>query len=235
MNWALFFGARSSAGIYDDLAKVVKELALIRSHIDPRLVQQHLDDVVAVTSEGDNKIYQFDAEYQEVSNAIGVSLASRDDPEKSFEPTSVGKILGVMYDFKNWLWWIDDKKWVELTLMMAKVRDRKAVSNGHMKSLMGKVNHMMCTIEGGPWKRGFLLALCDHNGEAQYEVEVTSLAKIQAGWWVVNLRAAREHTLIMDPRNMMRYDRVKSWCDAAVGAKDKIKNGACDVLSSGHW
>ena len=45
---ALVFGAISSPGIYDDLAKVVLGIALLRARFPRELVSQHLDDVVSV-------------------------------------------------------------------------------------------------------------------------------------------------------------------------------------------
>ena len=42
----LTFGGASSAGIYDDMAKLVKDLAILASGVDDRMVNQVLDDVV---------------------------------------------------------------------------------------------------------------------------------------------------------------------------------------------
>ena len=47
----LIFGGVSSAGIYDDLAKVVLDLAILQSGIDPQMVNQYLDNVVACNSQ----------------------------------------------------------------------------------------------------------------------------------------------------------------------------------------
>ena len=41
------FGGVASAGIFDGGAKIVKELAIIKSEVDPEKVTQVLDDVVA--------------------------------------------------------------------------------------------------------------------------------------------------------------------------------------------
>ena len=71
----LTFGCASSAGIYDDLAKLVRDLAILASGADRRLINQVLDDVVAVGMEGDGSVDRFYKAYRNISREIGVSLA----------------------------------------------------------------------------------------------------------------------------------------------------------------
>ena len=60
------FGSKSSAGIFDDLAKVVKDLVCIKSRIDDRMVNQVLDDAVACDMEGDGSVFSFYKAYREI-------------------------------------------------------------------------------------------------------------------------------------------------------------------------
>ena len=52
----LTFRGVASAGIFDDGAKTMKELATIKSGVDPTLVTQVLDDVVACGAQGDGTV-----------------------------------------------------------------------------------------------------------------------------------------------------------------------------------
>ena len=60
----MIFGCSSSAGIFDDQAKLVKEMAVRASKIDERQVNQVLDDVVACGPEGDGSVNKFYQKYR---------------------------------------------------------------------------------------------------------------------------------------------------------------------------
>ena len=98
-------------------------------------------------------MYVFDQVYSDLAKEVGVKLAPRSDPDKSFAPCSEGKVLGVMYNTEKWTWWVDESKHNELLQMMAIVRDSMYVSNGHMMKLNGKINHMVGCVPGGEWQR----------------------------------------------------------------------------------
>ena len=231
----MVFGTVSSPGIYDDLAKVILGLVLQRSDMDKRLVQQHLDDVVAVAGKGGDSIWRFDEEYTKVAKEMGVKLASRDDPDKSFGPQDEGKVLGLMYNLKKFTWWIDQRKYAELMGLLDMVVNSVIVKNELVLALMGKINHMMWVVEDGPWQRGFLMKLGDSGKPGHIEMVVSALARKQADWWMRNLRAAVKHSLILDTRLMMRSSRIRAWCDAAGGVEEKVKNGVGGVIDGGFW
>ena len=81
---ALVFGAASSPGIYTDLAAIPLFIAIKRSGIREDLVGMHLDDVVAVGDENRPDIWDFDKAYRQTAKEVGISLADRTDPDKSF-------------------------------------------------------------------------------------------------------------------------------------------------------
>ena len=90
----LTFGCSSSAGIYDDSAKLIKELAENSSLMDSRMVIQVLDDFVACGRQGDGSVYQFYLAYIAICDEVGVSLADGTDPDKAFPASHFGKVLG---------------------------------------------------------------------------------------------------------------------------------------------
>ena len=231
----LVFGASSSPGIFDDLAKVIKELAIILAAGDERLVQQHLDDVVNCGTEGYGTVNKFYRAYREVVDEVGVSLADGSDPDKAFSATYCGKVLGVEYNLREWRWWLPENKLVEIVLMLARVRDSETVWNGEMLSLNGKLNHYMWLIPGGAWQRGFLLQLQESKEQYYLEVRVTDLARIQADWWMTNIMAARESSPIPDPRLMSSMTGRRIFSDAAGGAEGKLKNGAGGLCPPYNW
>ena len=75
------FGCSSSAGLYDHLTKLLRELATIASGADDWLINQILDDVVGCSHEGDPMIKQFYDAYRAISEEVGVSLADKTDPD----------------------------------------------------------------------------------------------------------------------------------------------------------
>ena len=93
-------------GIYDRFAKVVLFIALQMAGMPPSLVVQQIDDVVACGPPDGKLVEKFDKAYIEVADKLGVALASRDDPDKSFAPTTRGQVLGIWYDSDDW--WIGD-------------------------------------------------------------------------------------------------------------------------------
>ena len=100
----LTFGCTSSAGHFDDSAKLIKDMAQKVSNIDREMVNQVLDDVVACGAEGDGTVARFYKAYRDICEAVGISLADESDPDKAFNSSHVGKVLGIMYDLKQWRW-----------------------------------------------------------------------------------------------------------------------------------
>ena len=84
----LVFGCASAAGIFDRAAKVVLSLVLLASGFPGEMTVQHLDDVCAADQAGSKRLLVFDDSYKKIAHIIGVKLAPRDDPEKSFGPTT---------------------------------------------------------------------------------------------------------------------------------------------------
>ena len=123
------------------------------------MVNQVLDDVVACGAESDGSVGKFYKAYRQVCDELGVSLANEVDPDKAFNTTHVGKVLGIMYDLKEWRWWLSDDKLIPLLLLLREVVENDAVTNGAMMTLNGKLNHYMHLVPGGCWQRGFLLNL----------------------------------------------------------------------------
>ena len=231
----LTFGCASSAGIYDDLAKLVRDLAIVDSGVDRRLVNQVLDDVVTVGTEGDGSVDRFYKAYRQICQEIGVSLADESDRDKAFSASHYGKVLGIEYDLRRWVWRIPQDKLTPLLWMLEEVVKNTHIENHLAMSLNGKLNHYMWLVPHGPWQRGFLLRLQISSKPPTYKVKVSALAKEQASWWSVNLRAATKESTIMDPREMGSMDPVMVFTDAAGGNAAKLRNGAGSFCPPNDW
>ena len=221
----LTFGGVASAGIFDDGAKTVLDLALLDSGIDSGMVTQVLDDVVACGMQGDGSVGKFEQSYRDIASRVGVSLADGSDPEKAFTATHTGRVLGISYDLHKWTWWLAADKLVPLLHMLNQLKESEEVHNGFMQSLLGKLNHYMFLVPGGQWQRGFLLPLQDSRLPPMFMWLVSDLARLQAKWWLVNLRAAAVATSIQDLRPMETMTVKFVYTDAAGGAMEKKKNG----------
>ena len=142
----LIFGASSSAGIYDRLAKLVLLLVLTISKFPKDMVCQHLDDVVAAAPKDCSSIYHFDDTYYDVAKKIGVRLAPRDDPDKAFAPSTSGIILGIHYDTVLWKWRIPEDKLNNILHLIYDILGESQVDGALIESLAGKIIHIKALI-----------------------------------------------------------------------------------------
>ena len=96
----LIFGGVSSAGIFDRVNKIVIHISLTLAKLDPGLICQVLDDCCAAAPEHSTLLEEFDRTFHELAKDIGIKLAPRDDPDKSFAPQQRGVILGFAKCYK---------------------------------------------------------------------------------------------------------------------------------------
>ena len=83
-----------------------------------------------------------------------MSLADRSDKDKSFAPSTTGKVLGVDYDTENFSWTIRQDKMTRILLMLKEAVDSETISVEHMLSLKGKLIHYMFLVPGGMYRLG---------------------------------------------------------------------------------
>jgi hypothetical protein len=115
----LIFGAVSSAGLYDRLAKVVLDLVIRHAKFPPEMVIQYLDDVCAASPQGCPSLRAFQEAYRTLAADLGVKLAPYTDPDKAFCCSTVGVILGIQYDTDNWTWSTPQRNSLECWLSYA--------------------------------------------------------------------------------------------------------------------
>ncbi len=145
----LIFGGVSSAEKFDDAAKLVLDLVCRRAGFPRNMVCQHLDDVCAAAAAGSDALHRFDEAFQEVAQDIGVELAPRDDPEKSFGPRTRGVVFGVEYDTVRWTWAIPEEKLKRTCSMLQAAIDKQVIGAKDMRSLAGKLIHVKPLVPAG--------------------------------------------------------------------------------------
>ena len=131
------------------MAKIVLFIVVRESGIDKDLVRQHLDDCCASGPADSMVIDRFDAVFFKVAEELGVKLAPRDDPDKSFGPSTSGTILGVHYDTVSWTWAVPQDKLIRLLHDIAAIMAVDEIAQDRIWSVVGKIQHVKPLVPGG--------------------------------------------------------------------------------------
>ena len=146
----LVFGASSSAGLFDRLAKIVLHIVLARSGMPRRCVIQHLDDVCSASPRSSDRAPIFYNTFKSACRDLGVKLAPEGDRDKEFGPSTQGVVLGIVYDTLTWTWTIKEDK---LSTILNKIHDcmeNVSMTLRDVKSLCGKLIDIRCLSLVGP-------------------------------------------------------------------------------------
>ena len=180
----LIFGGVSSAGIFDRTAKLVLFIVIARSGIDRQLVCQHLDDCCAAGPAGSAVLERFDAEFFAVAEELGLKLASRDDPDKSFGPSTQGTVLGVYYDTISWTWAIPQDKLIKILHDIQFILDAESVVHQEkIWSVVGKLLHVKPLVSQGRFNMYHLILANSFSDDAKALVPVSRELKRQLWFW----------------------------------------------------
>ena len=232
----LVFGASSSAGIFDALAKLVLELVCRLSGLPMSWVCQHLDDIVGAAPADSSKLFEFDDTFQAVAGRLGVKLAPRNDPEKSFAPGKEGVVFGVWYSTTDWVWAIPQNKLIGLVKVIRSAVDKGHVKAKEAKSLVGKIINIKSLVPTGRFNVHHIMALgaeANRAAAAGQVLEVSQDCRQQLEFWHLMLIACNHKVAI--PRLPVRQPvwALQAFCDAAGGSMDALGRGTGGVL--GDW
>jgi hypothetical protein len=222
---ALIFGGSSSAGIFDDGAKVVLDLVCRKAQFPKEFVCQHLDDVCAAAADSSDAVHRFDAAFMEVAEFVGVKLAPRDDPDKSFGPSKKGTVFGIYYNTTDWTWCMPEKKLSRLIADITEALGANTVHEKEVKKIAGKILHIKPLIPGGKFHIDQIMKwLADSNRMDQ--VTVQPLVRQQLQFWTVLLRACSGHTTIPYPFDKPPAWAINAYTDAAGGSATNPASGS---------
>ena len=179
----LVFGGRSSAGLYDRLAKVVLALVLLFAGFPAEDVIQYLDDVCAAAPEGSVQLHKFEKAYRDIASHLGVLLASTDDPDKAFSPTTSGVVLGVHYDTVQWTWCIPPGKLARLLHQIRWIDSQEQVPQHEIWSVVGRILHYAPLIPCGKFNIAELIAAQSTSTDRLALVRISVALRRQLYFW----------------------------------------------------
>lgn len=227
----LVFGCVSSAGLFDRLAKLIIHIVAYRAEFDTQLVCQVLDDCCAAAPCGSTSLERFDAEFFNVASQLGISLAPRDDPKKSFGPATSGTVLGVDYDSVTWTWAINEEKLGRILSLIRDTMDSSSVELKSFQSLVGKLVHVKPLVAGAKFNLDHILrALKD----ATDSVVITAEVKRQLFFWFTMLQTCSALSSIPNPDAWLPPWALEVFTDAA-GGSWRSKGHGVGAVMVGWW
>ena len=229
----LVFGAASSPGIYDRLAKVVLGLAVKLSGFPRDMICQYLDDVCAAMRAGSPKLQQFRDAYFSVAEQLGVRLSPEDDPDKAFAPRTSGVVLGVHYDTVSWTWSIPADKLGRLERQVAEALAAETLAQSEVWSLVGRIVHYCPLVPAGRFNIGHLVRLNSVSTIKTARVVIDQAAKRQLEFWLLILKVSSGLAAIPGPALALPAWAIECFTDAAGGSGSTVGLGCGGV--SGDW
>lgn len=216
----LIFGSKSSVGLYDRLAKLVLFIVCKESGMPRSMVCQHLDDCAAAAPKDSQLVNNFDISFQRIAKELGVSLAPRDDPEKSFGPSTSGIIFGVHYDTVSWTWAIPHEKLLRILHLLQTSLSTRSISQGDMMSLCGKILDVKPLVPQGRFHIDHILmasALSDVKTEI---IHIDDQLAQQLEYWLIMLRVCSGRVSIPNPDLKLPAWALEFFTDASGGGFD---------------
>jgi hypothetical protein len=220
----LVFGGRSSAGIYDRLAKLVLKVVVLYCNFPADMVCQYLDDVCAAAAAGCPRLLQFESAYREVASHLGVQLAPTTDPDKAFSATTAGVVLGVQYDTVAWTWSIPQEKLARLLSQIRTAINIDYLRQFEVWSLVGRVLHYAPLVPSGKYNISALIQAHGQSSDRNELISLSPMFKKQLHFWWIMLKTVDKVSSIPRP------DKFPSWTfefftDAAGGSSNTLGLG----------
>ena len=230
----LIFGGVSSVSIFDRVAKVVLSVVQKASSTPAEQICQHLDDVCAAGPE--DMMVRFDETYKVVAERIGVKLAPRDDPEKSFGPSTQGVVLGVHYDTVGWTWAVPKERLDVILALLHDTLNMERIPAKTMETLVGKILHVKPLVPGSRFHVDKLqLAIGDIRREERRQEDAGESSPItvrktpqlvaQLLYWKVLLPACSGRVPIPKPGDQVPVGALDFYTDAAGGSLSSKGHG----------
>ena len=234
----LVFGGKSSAGLYDRLAKVVLWIALVRSLFPKHLCVQHLDDVCGASPAGTDHVDRFYNTYRHVCEMVGVTLADPTDKDKSFPPTTNGQVLGINYDTAEGLtgtWYLSEDKMAGIILMLEKAIEGEESSQQFIKSLCGKLIHIRFLVRNSKYRMGQIIIAANQTTNMSARVAVSDWCRSDMFWWKNALPVFSYRSELIDPDRKPGPLAVMSHTDAAGGSAKSFGRGVGMTIYPDIW
>ena len=228
----LIFGCASSAGIFDRLAKLVVHIVATKSHFPTNRICQHLDNCCAAAPANSDTLEVFDNTFTAIAAEIGVKLAPRDDPEKSFGPDTKGLILGIVYDTINWTWALNNEKLARLLNDIKLLLDADSTQQVKIWSIVGKIINIQPLIPEGRFNLCHLLELNCHSTNRNDVILLTPNFKKQLYFWFTMIKLCSGRGKLTDPDLKLPPWSIEVYTDADGGSMERPGLGVGAVANS---
>jgi hypothetical protein len=224
----LIFGSASSAGIFDDAAKVILDLVCRLAQFPVSMTCQHLDDICAASADK-KQLEDFNAAFRSVADQVGVRLAPLDAQDKAFGPQKSGTVFGIHYNTEDWTWSIPEKKLAGILLSIDSALTKACLSDKEVRSLMGKLINIKPLIPTGKFHVDHLMSAL---AEAQNckSIKLSFSCKRQLSLWALLLKSCNMRLSIPNVVTTMPPWSVEVFTDAAGGTLEAVGRGVGGVL-----
>ena len=230
---SLVFGCASSAGLFDRLAKLVLHIVVTKADFPARQVCQYLDNCCAASADA-SELSRYDEVFFEVAAQLGVELAPRSDPDKSFGPCTHGVVLGILYDTTTWLWAIPHEKWIRLLHDLKFLLQADVAPQEHIWKVMGKLIHVAPLVPCGKFNLLHIIKANSLSQNPKFPVELSPDLKRQVWFWFSMLQTCNGGVSIPDPDQRLPAWACDVYTDAAGGSLDGSARGV-GAVSATWW
>ncbi len=141
------FGASSSVQNFDILGNTITSLAKIGCGIPFHLIHRQLDDTPVTAPKKSGWCEEFYNSYKNTCERINLQLAPEcPEFDKSFGPTTKGKVLGIWFDTETMSWKLPEDKRVKTIAAIRETLNFKDFETTKIQSLLGRLNFVssMC-------------------------------------------------------------------------------------------
>ena len=157
---------------------------------------------------------------------IGIKLAPRDDPDKSFAPQQRGVILGIEYDTVNWTWCLPYEKFIRLLHLIREVALSDIFWQDGIWSLTGKILNVKPLIPCGRFNINHLLRANSYSSDRATMVPISPSLRKQLHFWFSMLQVCAGKGSLPDPDAALPPWAVDVFTDAAGGSSHSVGHGA---------
>ena len=227
----LIFGCVSSAGIFDRLAKVVVHIVATKTNFPTTRICQHLDDCCATAPANSTTLDLFDNTFTDIAAHLGVKLAPREDPEKSFGPSTHGLVLGIVYDTVQWTWALNHEKLARILNDLSKFLTSTEMPLSAIWSIVGKIIHIQPLIPDGRFNMHHLLELNSHSLDKNTSISLTPGFKKQIHFWFTMIKLCSGRGKLTDPDKTLPPWAIEIYTDAAGGSMETMGLGVGAVTN----
>ena len=231
----LIFGSASSVGIFDRAAKTIVDIVAKKAKFPRDMICQHLDDISAAAPRSSSALQELDTMFAVVAGSVGVRLALRDDPDKSFGPCHKGTVFGVEYDTENWTWAIPDEKMAKIACQIQILLEATEARQDEIQSIVGRIVNVRALVLGGRFHVNYLMELVSVSTVGGTLVTLTTGFKRQLYFWYVMLRSCSGRTAIPAPAAGLPPWSVDCYTDAAGGSLEGPGRGVGVVIPALGW